>query len=70
MTGTPNAGYSYPDTRNCTSTESADYLEIILPPNPAERAALFAIGARVMRDTDSCFDPAEEEGQASFTIGW
>ena len=50
--------------------EGADYLEIVLPSDPKTRAALLAIGARVIWDTGSCFDPAEDEGQKSFTIGW
>lgn len=50
--------------------EGADYLEIVLPQDTAARKKLFAIGAQVMQETGSCSDPAEEVGQASFTIGW
>ena len=50
--------------------EGAASLEVILPQDAVVRSALFAIGARVMNETGSCFDPAEEQGQASFTISW
>lgn len=50
--------------------ESADYLEILLPQDAAARGALFEMQRRLMRDTGSPFDPAEEQGQATFTIGW
>ena len=50
--------------------ESADYLEIVLPQDAEARKLLFEIQKRVMQETGSCFDPAEEEGQKSFTIGW
>ncbi len=50
--------------------ESVDYLEVVLPQDAKAREALFAIGAQVMKETGSCFDPAEEQGQSSFTIGW
>jgi len=50
--------------------EGADTLEIVLPEDAEARAALFAIQKRVMEETGSAFDPAEEEGQKSFTIGW
>ena len=50
--------------------ESADYLEVMLPQNAEARNVLFRIQSRVLRDTDSAFDPDEEQGQTSFTIGW
>ena len=50
--------------------ESADYLEIALPEGAEARKLLFEIQRRVMKETESAFDPAEEEGQKSFTIGW
>lgn len=50
--------------------ESGDYFEIVLPQDPAARSALFEIGRRIMADTGSPFDPAEEQGQPTFTIGW
>ncbi len=50
--------------------ESADYLEVVLPQDTEARKRLFGIQERVMRETGSAFDPAVEEGQTSFTIGW
>ncbi len=50
--------------------EGADALEIILPQDAEARKRLFEIQKRVMRETGSPFDPAEEEKQTSFTIGW
>ena len=50
--------------------EGADSLEIILPQDAEARKRLFEIQSRVMRETESPYDPAEDEGQGSFTIGW
>ena len=50
--------------------EGAEYLEIVLPQDSAARSALFEIGRRVMQDTGSAFDPAQEQGQPTFTIDW
>jgi len=49
--------------------ESADYLEVVLPENAEARRRLFAIQERVIRETESAFDPVVEEAQKSFTIG-
>lgn len=50
--------------------EGGDYFEVVLPEDAEARKRLFEIQKRVMRETGSPFDPAEEAGQKSFTIGW
>ncbi len=50
--------------------ESGNSLKVTLPQAPQSRAVLFAIEERVLRDTNSAFDPEGEQGQAFFTLGW
>ncbi len=50
--------------------EDASSLWVKLPPDPAARAALFALEADALREIGSPFDPAGEQGQDSFGLGW
>jgi hypothetical protein len=51
-------------------TEEASSLKVMLPKDPKSRAALFAIEARALREMDTPFDPAGEQGQDAFDLGW
>jgi len=50
--------------------EEASSLTVTLPQDRGKRAALFAIEARVLREMGSSLDPAGEQGQKSFSLGW
>ena len=50
--------------------EDASSLWVKLPPDPAARAALFVIETETLREMGSPFDPAGEQGQDSFGLGW
>lgn len=50
--------------------EDASSLWVKLPTDPAARAALFALEANALREMGSPFDPAGEQGQDSFGLGW
>ena len=50
--------------------EGADTLEVVLPEDAKARKLLFEIQRRVMEETESAFDPAEDKGQSPLTIGW
>lgn len=50
--------------------EDGDGLEILLPEGQAERAELFALAGRVLREISSAFDQDTEQGQALTRISW
>lgn len=50
--------------------EDASSLRVKLPPDPAARAVLFVFEAKALHEMGSPFDPAGEQGQDSFGLGW
>ena len=50
--------------------ESGSGLRVVLPCDPAARARVFEVQARVVRETGSPFEPDLDKGQAMITLGW
>ena len=50
--------------------EEAAGLTVVLPQDWGQRAALFSVGARVMREMGSGRELAADQGQAAFALGW